>query len=144
MILYFNWMRYNMYVLTLFHKKPYMKMSVKLDNKMLVESHDKTVKRNNWKMKNQMYRQINDISFIHRKDWECQYILHDPYHSREKWLIERVNRRYIECSIQNLNSKTFQRMIWDRVTIIPNRRPKERLYIYRTPEQVFNDYLLHC
>ena len=124
------------------HKKSCMKMSVKLDNKS-TELVDKTVKEIIEKMKIKCIVTDNDISFVHRKDWGVPVYFTHPYHSREKWLIERVNRRYRVFYPKKIKLKNVPQDDLDRVTTLLNRRPMKRLW-YRTPEQVFNDYLLHC
>lgn len=121
------------------HKKSCMKMSIRLENKGS-ELVDRTVKEVIEKMKIKCIVTDNDISFVHRKNrWVPVYFTH-PYHSREKWLIERVNRRYRVFYPKKTKLKNVSQADLDKVTALLNRRPMKRLW-YRTPEQVFNDYI---
>jgi transposase, IS30 family len=121
------------------HKKSCMKLSVRLANRSS-ELVNRTVKEVIEKMKIKCIVTDNDISFVHRKDWWVPVYFTHPYHSREKWLIERVNRRYRVFYPKKTKLKNVSQSDLDRVTSLLNRRPMKRLW-YRTPEQVFNEYI---
>jgi IS30 family transposase len=80
------------------------------------------------------------VSFVHHKDRWVPIFFTEPYCSRQKWLIERVNKWYRVFYPKKFKLKNVSQSELNQVTQLLNSKPMKRLW-YRTPQEVYNEYL---
>lgn len=125
--------------MTFVHKKSCYRVAISLP--------DKTTKHVDQAIKDSIEKYCitniitdNDVSFIHHKERWIPIFFTEPYCSRQKWLIERVNKWYRVFYPKKFKLKNVSQSELNQVTQLLNSKPMKRLW-YRTPQEVYNEYL---
>lgn len=128
--------------MTFVHKKSCLRVAIVLPDKT-TKQVDKTIKEAIEKYRITNIITDNDISFIHHKQRWIPIIFTEPYCSWQKWLVERVNKWYRVFYPKKFKLKNVSQFELNQITQLLNSKPMKRLW-YRTPQEVYNEYLENC